>query len=286
MVAFNVDKKNIYTVLFALPFIMIAPLIFGSASGFLYYADDYQRLVSGKGDYWSANGRPIAQFLIETISGGKLIVDFSPIGVLIGLLSVTSALIYVFRNKIDDNSNYIWIIAAWLANPFLIQNYLYIYDSATMLLAMAMAFLAAEIGKGKRYNFFLTFILSLGVLCLYQAALPIIIIMIFFIYVIDERLKLNFVLEKTISLVVALIVYLKVLSKFLTRDEYNISHSQLIDVKADLFNVVGQNILSLKYLFFSYYGGYELFFISVILLDSGYCLILYILKELINYSYI
>ena len=167
----HINKNNFYK-LFLLIIVFSFPIIINNN----FYIDDNVRLITGSPD-WSWVGRPFADYLYYFLSGNKLIDDFFPISLILGILFFC----LIVSNIIKEDKSWLGILpySFFIVNPFFLQNLNYRFDSLPMLIAVSMGIYAFFYESNKKYKEWIFPICSL-VLCLgfYQPCVNIFLMLI------------------------------------------------------------------------------------------------------------
>lgn len=134
----TLNNKSLYIAILSLVSLFCLPIILYNG----YYIDDNIRIITGSPD-WSWVGRSFADYLLITLSLNKYIDDFSPIPLIIGLLTFSYVLYYAIKENIPNPTiisimPFIFIIV----NPFFMQNLTYKFDSLPMILALSCSVFA------------------------------------------------------------------------------------------------------------------------------------------------
>lgn len=170
---FKLDKKSIKTfiALISMYSFYVMPIILADR----YYNDDLGRSVTG-GAGWNGDGRPLTEKLLLFLCGGEMIVDISPLPLLLGIVILGYALtVYARENLSEFKSDYVKVCALFLTitSPFMLTNLSYKYDCVSMLLALSLAFFVYSMPQAlhKGIVFAVAFILSVCSLSMYQPAI-------------------------------------------------------------------------------------------------------------------
>ena len=170
---FKLDKKSIkvFMSLVVMYAFYVLPIILADR----YYNDDLGRSISG-GAGWNGDGRPLTEKLLLFLCGGEMIVDISPLPLLLGIVILGYALtVYARENLSEFKSDYVKVFALYLTitSPFMLTNLSYKYDCVSMLLALSLAFFVYSMPRNlpKWLLFVVTFVLSVFSLSMYQPAI-------------------------------------------------------------------------------------------------------------------
>jgi hypothetical protein len=157
------------------PTFLAALILFGVAlwpivNADRFYIDDLGRARLGYLS-WTPAGRPLANFVVETLNFGTPISDLSPFLQLIALLMVAGlALVLKRRMALPGNVLAPMLLAPLAAGPFFLENLSYKFDAITMVMATVVACLAALGATHTRGRQLLGGVALLATLCLYQPA--------------------------------------------------------------------------------------------------------------------
>ena len=245
------SARGFSIVLFSLCLIYVLPIIMADR----YYIDDLGRSKYGYLG-WSSNGRPVADWLMSAIGFGEYQLDVSPLFQLISIVVFVFCSFQFFKTNMKHVMPGVAAITMFLAfaNPFFLENLSYKFDCLPMTLAMSLLMLPYT-KKSISYGCFAfsccMIILSL---CLYQAAigfyvcLAIIEFVRFYVLTsyesIDDAWFLyKLVLVRLSQLLTSYLVYsIFIVPNFLGVDDYNKSHSKLINFDVNGISIVSHNV--------------------------------------------
>jgi len=203
------------------------------------YLDDYGRYIHGYTS-WSSNGRPFAELIMSTINFGAPVVDISPLPLLLGITCLSIMGYAISYRFIDGASTAViaTISSLIIANPFLLENLSFKYDSLAMCLSMLVISIPFICSKNKRslsIDFFITsacVFLSLG---LYQSSIGIFVILAILecihraLHGEDEtKWIILYSAIRATQLLVGYAAYSFIIVRTFVNDEYTRSHSELI----------------------------------------------------------
>lgn len=280
------DRRFTITLL-SLCIVYVMPIILANR----YYIDDLGRSQWGYAS-WSTNGRPLADFLMILLGfGGENIVDISPLTLIFSVLVFVFSAYYYFKSNFNDiNPVFSAVIFFFaFANPFLLENLSYKFDSLPMVMALCLLMFAfVKIGS-KTKSWLLSIFVIIASLCLYQAAIGFFVCLAVMEYVQQYAKAMSYpvnvvsiyksAMARIVQLLSAYVVYATFIAPKYVTGDYNITHSKPVELNAHGFCVIFNNI----HIYFSkivnHFGGlhYQLFVIFVFLLC---CLFSVIYKKL------
>ncbi|WP_267248957.1 glucosyltransferase domain-containing protein [Yersinia sp. Marseille-Q5920] len=201
----------IITALFSLPILL---------SGILYQ-DDILRSANGEA-YWGALGRPLSDVVVMGLGfGSDFVVNLFPLTLILAttLLAASSIILYNrFAIKRDITTGIAFSLFS--LSPFFLQNLSYQFDSFPMMLGvffsvLPYSILVQKVGLVSRV--FLSAIMIIASLCLYQATVNIFIAICAIEIIFNIRstgsgiVAAKAVINRGLSLILALIIYLKII---------------------------------------------------------------------------
>ncbi|HHO9739158.1 TPA: glucosyltransferase domain-containing protein [Escherichia coli] len=214
-----------------------------------YYIDDLSRSISGGSD-WANGGRPLTDFIIETLMFKLPVIDISPIPQVLGI-SLISITIYFLSRKTFPENKFIGAICfiPLMTSPFFLENISYKFDSLTMAIAIISSCLCGmTMNSGWRSTIAASFLCVLIILNTYQAALNSFIIftlLYFFLLFKDKKYAsaISYSACSFIGMLSGYYVYSRFIAPNYVKGEYTIVHSQLINItEKDAFGEVLRNI--------------------------------------------
>lgn len=183
--------RSVYFKLVIISLLYVFPIILVNVC----YNDDLARAMYGATG-WNGDGRPLGELLILLLCGGEPIVDLAPLPLILSVLVLSYALVVYARTYLNFiTSEYIQIIIllSVLTNPFAISNLSYRFDCIIMFTALSVPFIlfSASDAMSLRKIFVCSVIAGIAVMCLYQPALGMFIILfiVHFFFVVVERRK-------------------------------------------------------------------------------------------------
>ncbi|WP_270670442.1 glucosyltransferase domain-containing protein [Aeromonas sp. QDB04] len=251
----NKDSRKFVVFLSCLCFLYIIPIVLADR----YYIDDM-----GRGQYgyynWADNGRPLADFILSFLVGGDRLTNASPLFLFFGTVCfIFCCYEYHKSNPCLDMSvtaKKAWPFMSGLvffyiyANPFMLENISYKFDSLPMLLSLSIL-LMAFVKRPGLYEKLIPIIIVIASLSLYQASIGMFVCLAVIECVryisTNERksacdvLKLPFV--RITQLIIAYVIYAKLIQPLYLIGEYNYSHSELIEFNFNGLEVFVRNAL-------------------------------------------
>lgn len=202
----NIEITKWYFVsilLFSLPII----------SSNIYYYDDYGRSLLGYTNWYSMDGRPLAELIMRIFMQGKRMYDVFPLPIITGLIILAGSFA-VMINKIPGKKLSILMVGLSIfANPYLIEPLSYRFDSLIFLVSISLSFLFIYTPSRKlRYIYGTT--CAFMVLSLYQTSINVLIsigMIGIYLEVVknnDFRLAISKTLLMSSEIISALLMYL------------------------------------------------------------------------------
>ncbi|MFP8659943.1 hypothetical protein DNK77_02085 [Enterobacter cloacae complex sp.] len=170
-----VFDKNVILLSVVAALLYVYPFV----SADIYYADDIVRTMSGAFG-WSELGRPLSNLIFYIIGfSSSSIVDISPIPQIASVMLLTFA-VWLFSSYVYGKVSMAGVIfsSPILLSPFFLQNLSYKYDSITMAAGVLLTTIAFTVGVKSKKVCFLSLVLLVASLCLYQPVVNIFIGMI------------------------------------------------------------------------------------------------------------
>lgn len=256
------DRKFTITLL-SLCMVYIMPIILADR----YYIDDLGRSQQGYTS-WSDNGRPLANLLMYLLGfGGENVVDISPLTQVFSVLVFVFSSYHYFKSNFRDISPVFSAVILFFAfaNPFLLENLSYKFDSLPMIMALSLLMIAFVKINSKAKSWFLSVIVILASLCLYQAAIGFFVCLAVMEFV-QQYIKPTPYLRNTFSiykcivvriaqLLSAYIVYAVLIAPQYITGDYNVSHSKSIELNEQGLNIVLKNIDAVFLKILSHFGS-------------------------------
>ncbi|WP_439830441.1 glucosyltransferase domain-containing protein [Aeromonas caviae] len=253
----NKDSRKFVVFLSCLCFLYIIPIVLADR----YYIDDMAR--GQYGNYgWADNGRPLTDFIFGFFVGGGRLTDASPLFLFISTVCFVFCCYEYHKSnpclEISVKAKKTWPFMSGLvffyiyANPFMLENLSYKFDSLPMLLSLSIL-LMAFVKYRVSYEKLISVIMVVASLSLYQASIGMFVCLAVIECVryilVDERKSVFNILRlpsiRVIQLVIAYIIYAKLIQPLYVTGGYNITHSKLIE-----FNFNGLDVFVRNAMFF------------------------------------
>lgn len=251
----NKDSRKFVVFLSCLCFLYIIPIILADR----YYIDDM-----GRGQYgyynWADNGRPLADFIFKFLVGGGQLTNASPLFLLVGTVCFIFCCYEYHKSnpclEISTTAKKAWPFMSGLvffyiyANPFMLENLSYKFDSLPMLLSLSILLLAFVKRQGL-YEKLIPVIIITASLSLYQASIGMFVCLAVIEcvrYISTDKRKsvfdvLRLPLVRMIQLIIAYVIYAKLIQPLYLVGTYNIAHSELIELNFNGLDIFAHNAL-------------------------------------------
>lgn len=227
------DSRLFLCVLVSMLSLYVLPIILADR----LYIDDILRSQLGY-TYWSPNGRPLADLLMNALSFfGDNIVDLSPLPLIIALTVFSLCAFLYFKTNIADIGSVpsALIMFSVIANPFLLENLSYKFDVLPMITSTSILLIPFIFKPTSKTGIAMSITMITSSLCLYQASLGFYVclaVIEYFLYFKnqcqdDAFVRLKYATSRAIALCVGYIIY-SAITKDMVIGEYNITHSQII----------------------------------------------------------
>lgn len=252
----NKDSRKFVVFLSCLCFLYIIPIVLADR----YYIDDM-----GRGQYgyynWTDNGRPLADFIFSFLVGGERLTNASPLFLFVGTVCFIFCCYEYHKSnpclEISATAKKAWPFMSGVvffyiyANPFMLENLSYKFDSLPMLLSLSILLLAFVKRQGL-YEKLIPVIIVIASLSLYQASVGMFVCLAVIECVryisTDEKKSVFDVLRppfiRVIQLLIAYIIYSKIIQPFYLTGGYNTTHSELIELNSNGLDVFVHNALT------------------------------------------
>lgn len=231
---------------FIIILLLVAPIILAN----IYYIDDIGRSTLGY-RFWWEDGRPLSDILMSVIMFSGTMADIAPAPLLVAC-AMLSWVFYRFGKEFFNNKKGVFLLPlSFLINPFIVEVVSYRFDSLTILFSAVLSFSFLFTLSNNHYINLLTKVaLVVGVMCLYQASVNIILIFTSLLFFYDvyklaspfEIIKLSFI--RVLSTLLGLALYMKVILPLTLESSHSANHPR---VSADLLNTVISNLKSYYY---------------------------------------
>ncbi|EJN1761592.1 glucosyltransferase domain-containing protein, partial [Escherichia coli] len=235
---------------FIIILVLVAPIILAN----IYYIDDIGRSTLGY-RLWLEDGRPLSDLFISILMFSGTMVDISPAPLIVAC-TMLSWVFYRFNSEFFNSKKELFLIPlSFLINPFIVEVLSYKFDSLTILLSAVLSFIFLfTLSKNHYIDTLVKVILVIGVMCLYQASINIILNFICLLFFYDiyklrspyEIIKLSF--YRIISVFLGVFVYMKTILPLTLKSEHSDNHPR---ISSDLINTIMGNLTS----YYSYIEG-------------------------------
>ncbi|MFT8675818.1 MAG: glucosyltransferase domain-containing protein, partial [Acetobacter sp.] len=209
--------------LFFISFLYIFPRIISDAN----YNDDIFRSTTGDAFWWYYNGRPLVVWFMQGLNQNSLLADMTPLPVILGVVFFVSCCIFFMMKLLEECSKFtrFAICAVFIVNPFFISNISYKYDSFPMYTALGLSVVASLIWSDKSniYKEILRSVIVISILCLYQAALSLIISLIsidFCVSALKGRVDFRQKIYRVATVIFSYLIYAKIIAPHYLRYIY------------------------------------------------------------------
>lgn len=210
--------------------------------------DDLGRSLTGYSN-WSYNGRPLTDFITSMLNLGKPLLNIFPLSLYIGLGTLATS-IYTFIKKVDKKNDPITIAICsflFIANPYLIENMSFQYDSLSMLLSASSIFLVFIV-RENIIGYILKTALVLSSLTLYQATISLYFML--FLVVIFDKIRneskiieiINMIIKNLMIFITAYFLYNYIILKMVPLDAYSSSHNGTIHLNLEGISTFKYNL--------------------------------------------
>lgn len=238
LIVFNSIEKKAFFAIFSISLICLSSLLQANQ----LYMDDFYRVMEGK-TYWEENGRPVASLVSLILQLGSPLTDISPLPQLLGFCLYSLSIIFIA--KIFEIDNLILLVLSgivFVINPYNLSIYSFTFDAFPMSLGVFAATLAfyftaiaietKEEIKNKIIFFFVSFLLLIITLCLYQPTSSFYLISFTFYLLLKLCKKTDF--KNSLQcffiylsiLFLSFAAYIPIKNHYITGD-YTLTHSQL-----------------------------------------------------------
>lgn len=222
------------------------------------YIDDLGRTLYGYTG-WGANGRPLSDMLMRSLSFGEPLIDISPLNQMVSIIALIAVLISYMKHNFNDES-YFFISASiffFIASPFFIENISYKYDSLTMSLSMVTLIIPFCFKNEGFLKPFVSAVLIVFSLCFYQASLGLFAMLSVMEILVNADKNKNIDVVKSVSSRIAQVAsgflfYQLVISPRFVEGEYNITHSKALPITIDSLSKIRSNFDDILWYFNSY----------------------------------
>ncbi len=216
---------------FIIILLLVAPIILAN----IYYIDDIGRSTLGY-RFWWEDGRPLSDVLMSVVMFSGTMADIAPAPLLAACILLSWAF-YRFGKEFFNNKNGLFLIPlSFLINPFIVEVLSYRFDSLTILFSAVLSFVFLfTLSRNNYIDAFIKASLVVGVMCLYQASVNIVLVFISLLFFFDVY-KLKNPLEiikmsafRVVSTLAGLAFYMKVVLPLTLMSEHSDNHPRVSD---------------------------------------------------------
>lgn len=245
----GIGKKDIslFLKLSVASFVYVLPIILADR----YYNDDLARALKGATG-WEGDGRPLGEYLILLLCGGKPIVDLSPLFLILSVLILSFSLtLYAKENfkRFDCSNMEMLVLLFIITNPFAMSNLSYKYDCIIMFTALSLSFLvyAMPVTDSKIKICLCSVLAGIFIMSLYQPAIGMCIILFVvsaFFCIMEESRQLVWEIVRPVGIAAGIVAYkLVVAPHFVSADDWRYEASKVVSgLSYDSVKIVINNI--------------------------------------------
>lgn len=242
---FDNRYRSVYFKLVIMSLLYVFPIILVNVC----YNDDLARAMYGATG-WNGDGRPLGELLILLLCGGEPIVDLAPLPLILSVLVLSYALVVyarIYLNFITSEYIQIIILLSVLMNPFAISNLSYRFDCIIMFTALSVPFIlfSASDALSLRKIFVYSVIAGIVVMCLYQPALGMFIILfiVHSFFVVVERRKASTGLDIMCGVGAGVLFYKWIIARcFVDPEGWRHEASKIVDFSFQSVKTVAFNL--------------------------------------------
>lgn len=251
------NNKFEILIFYFLSFIYIFPRVLSNSD----YNDDIFRSTTGDANWWYYNGRPLTVRLMHVFNQNVLMSDSTPLPVILGMTFFVICSLFLMKEFLQGygSATKTALCSVFIINPFFISNITYKYDCLPMCLALGLSIIASLIGRNKT-NIFIEisrFFILISILCIYQAALSLIISLIAIdlcVRALSGRIDIRLQIFRAITIVFSYGIYSKFIGPHYLRFIY-IDMAQHIPLNHDGILILKQNIKTTLSIIAHFYHG-------------------------------
>ncbi|HAS0821294.1 TPA: hypothetical protein I3317_001051 [Enterobacter cloacae subsp. cloacae] len=277
MINVKTDRWEL-SIAFALSVVFVIPFAIHN----VYFVDDWLRADLGTTS-WEGNGRPLSSIIMSILSlsplkyfGDGVLFDTFPFNLFASsAIMVLSGYIICNVILIKNSAIRVMIMIAPVVNPYWIGNIAFRFDSLVMSMAFLFAVLTVFfIVSGGVFNLFLSLISATAMLCLYQAAINVIVSFALIVEIAKLRsngysiLRESAILKSLAIIGISYVLYKLFIYKHLDISDYTKTSGELIGIDARSFGLIMENIQSLSKAIFVLPGNMIAFLILMIIIVS------------------
>ncbi|RRZ94530.1 glucosyltransferase domain-containing protein [Erwinia sp. 198] len=257
--SFRKDFNKVFYISLGIIILYTLPLIVSEH----YYSDDLVHSMVGVTG-WLSNGRPLSVLMFKIMMAGGFFNDISPLPQLLAAVVLASTISFL-SGKIDEGRIFIplFTFLPLAISPYYLENWSYKYDSLTMSLSVFLAALPFVLNENNsfRKKIFISTFLLFSSLCFYQAALNIFVSLSILFALLNindgKNIKaLEQIKYQLIAYLLANIMYILIIKKFVIYGEYNITHGEIATSNLPLIlSTITRNHYLLGDIFLSAFKG-------------------------------
>ncbi|WP_145338986.1 glucosyltransferase domain-containing protein [Pantoea sp. PSNIH1] len=249
------------------------------------FVDDWIRVDTGNTG-WEGNGRPVSSIVMALLSlslsnffGDGVLKDTFPFNLyLSSILMVSSGYIICKMLKIRSKGIMTLMMICPVVNPYWIGNISFRFDSLVMSMAFIFAVMSVIlVNYNTKRNFFLAVTSAIIMLCLYQAAINVIIALATVISLSKVlqngtfRLKDTIIFPSMAVVVISYAIYSILIYKYLEISDYTKLSGEVVGLGANVFKSIFSNIYELSKAIFTITGSLIALSVYAIIFSSIYC---------------
>ena len=241
--------------LIGLLLIYIFPLILAD----VLYKDDIRRTIFLSPATWYRDGRPVMALLIEILSSGELIMDVSPLPLVLGILAIAYALTCFAKKYLSDYNSWqvVLCLLTFCISPLFLENLSFKFESLGMCISLALFLFLFSLPEstGNKTLIFAAFATTTTVLLTYQASIGAFLGLLFLTAMLESDTEsLNKLFSssycKMAGFLSAILIYMQILAPVIVaRDGYQGTVSQRIPFSPEGMNLLSHNFYSFINLF-------------------------------------
>lgn len=198
---------------------------------------------------------------MQALNQNLLMADITPLPVILGMIFFVACCLFLMERFLNDYATItkFTLCAAFVLNPFFISNMSYKYDSFPMYIALGLSIVSVFI-RGKKSSVFWEFpisIILISILCLYQAALSLIISLMALdlcISAIKNNINFRHQIYRAVTVIFSYIIYSKIIAPHYLRFIY-VDMSKHIPLNHEGIILLKNNIKTSLNLLSHFYHG-------------------------------
>lgn len=253
------DKKHLYLFwkLVVASLLYVLPIMLADR----YYSDDLSRALKGATG-WKGDGRPLGEYLILLLCGGRPVVDLSPFLLILSVVVLSFSLVLYAKENLehfDDDHMKVLVLLFIITNPFAMSNLSYKFDCIIMFTALSLTFLAYAVPDkvSSVWLFLCAVVTGMLIMSFYQPAIAMCIVLFItavFFYIMGEKKGIFKELARFFGLVTGAFLYKIIIAPhFVSADDWRHNASKVVSgLTIDSIKTVINNIANA----FHYIGNY------------------------------